>query len=739
MTRPTDPAARAAMITAAAMIAQQVASRATRDALFLSRFGVARLPAALIAAAVCSILLAALFARALSARGPARVVPAAFAASAALTLIEWALAARAPGVIAVAVFLHVSAFGTALASAFWSQVTEAFDPRTARRRMGTIGAAGTLGGVAGGLVAERFGARFDVISILPVLAALHVACAVAARGLVPLAQPAAPADAAPQRSALRVFRETPLLRNIAWLTVTVTVAVVLLDVVFKARVTAAYPRGRDLMRMLSAFYAGIALLTFLAQATCGRWCLERAGLARTTALLPAGVAIGGAGALLVPGVASVAIGRAIEAVVRSSVFRSGYELLFTPLAPHDRRATKTLVDVGFDRAGDALGGGAAALLMLLGPERSHPAMLLASVALSIAGVALALRLHRGYVAALERGLLRGAVALDAEDVRDRTTRDTMILTLGSRGIDVTALRAAWAAGEHRAPEAGATSGAQPGAPPASDPALERIAALQSFDGARVCAALADGPLDPAVLAHAIALLARDDAAADALRALREAAPRFTMELVRVLLDPETDFAVRRRLPRALAVCDSAGAVDGLLRGLDDVRFEVRFHSARALRRMHERNPALAFDEGRVFAAAAREALLGRELWNAGPPRVGALAALPGSALDTVVRERARQTLELVFALLALALPGEPLRLASRAIEGGDARLRGTALEYLESTLPADVKAALWPALEDRRPAGRAVRPREQALEELMRASPSIQIDVAGLRERLDEG
>ena len=41
----------------------------------------------------------------------------------------------------------------------------------------------------------------------------------------------------------------------------------------------------------------------------------------------------------------------------------------------------------------------------------------------------------------------------------------------------------------------------------------------------------------------------------------------------------------------------------------------------------------------------------------------------------------------MFDLLALALEREPVRIAARAFEAGDAYVRGTSLEYLETVLP----------------------------------------------------
>src|SRR5689334_25401138 len=64
-----------AIATALAMIAYQVAAKATRDALFLSSFSAAALPAMTIASATLSVIMAFAGAKALSRFGPERVIP----------------------------------------------------------------------------------------------------------------------------------------------------------------------------------------------------------------------------------------------------------------------------------------------------------------------------------------------------------------------------------------------------------------------------------------------------------------------------------------------------------------------------------------------------------------------------------------------------------------------------------------------------------------------------------------
>jgi hypothetical protein len=63
------------------------------------------------------------------------------------------------------------------------------------------------------------------------------------------------------------------------------------------------------------------------------------------------------------------------------------------------------------------------------------------------------------------------------------------------------------------------------------------------------------------------------------------------------------------------------------------------------------------------------------------------------------QDRDRLTLQHVFLLLSLVLEREPLWLAYNALSGSDARRRGTALEYLHSTVPEPLRSELVPWAE----------------------------------------
>ena len=91
-----------------------------------------------------------------------------------------------------------------------------------------------------------------------------------------------------------------------------------------------------------------------------------------------------------------------------SVFRvrssAGYELFYTPIPSQEKRAAKWVIDVGFDRLGDALAA-CCPRRAAVAPASvsSHPGN---RGRRSAAALVAASRLTRGYVQTLERSLLQ---------------------------------------------------------------------------------------------------------------------------------------------------------------------------------------------------------------------------------------------------------------------------------------------------------------------------------------------
>lgn len=699
-----------AMLCAGAVTAQFVGGKATRDALFLTSHDVSALPAMLIVTAVASLALVSLHARAGRLLAPARLVPASFVASGLLFLAEGFLRAKAPSAIAVLVYLHVSVAGPLLASGFWLIVSESFSPRTAKKGFGRIAAAGTLGGLAGAVVSERIATILGVPAMLVLLGGLQFLSAVLVMQLAlrrTSRDTQAVAAPPPIRSGLRLIAETPYLRRIAALVLFGTTSAVLVDYVFKAAAVSAFGPGDGLLRFFAMYYGVTSLISFLLQILGSRTILERLGIGWATST-PSIAVIGGILAeLVLPGFGSLIAARGSEAVFRGSWFRAGYEVFFTPIPAAEKRAAKSLIDVTFDRVGDAIGGALVPVAVLFAPGMQSVAILCVALAASVGALVAASQLSRWYVRTLQNSLLNrgGQLATDPLD----SSIVTVLRSVRERHIESLQATTTAYGGD-----------SQPTREP--DPVLGDIITLRSGDHRAIRRLLSRDEVLPAVLVpHVIPLLAVEPMADYAMFALVKVAEERVGQLTDALMDPNQPVAVHRRLARVLSNSVSQRAADGLLGALSDSRFEVRVQAARSLSAVVSRNDHISIDAERIYEVVLREVAVGRPVWEGRRLLDGAVSASP---LDQFVRDRSGQSLAHVFTLLSLVLPREPLQIAFRSLQSDDTYLRGTAMEYLEKVLPQRVREALWPFLVRRRRLAGPGR-QDERLAALLRSSQSV--------------
>lgn len=746
-TTDTRAAVVAAALAVGAMVAQVVAGKAARDALFLATFDVGLLPRATATAAFVSVVAALVAARVMAVRAPGRVLPAALAANAVLYAVEWLLLRRAPSVAALTLFGQVAFFGSTLFVALWSLVNESFDPHTAKREVGSIAMGGTLGGALGGLAGWSLGGTGGVPAMLLLLVALNLGCIPAVRVLARrgLRAPSTPATRQGFRAGLASLRSIPYLRHLALLVSLIAATAALLDWVLAARVAATISRGPALVAFFAMFHTSIGILSFLVQALFARVSLERLGLAGSVALSPAMVLLGVPVAILSPSLAAAVLTRGGEAWMTSSLFRAGYELLYTPVPRAQKRPVKMLIDVGLDRLGTAAGSGLV-MLVIAFVARPQIVVLAAAAGLAILSLLTALRLHKGYVTALAGSIQRGVVRLGEGQLFDDATRRTLAESSALRREEILArieeqrrLVVPERGDQHldRWGDAPALDEPPAGSDPASDPAAEgddvwpeghqddfvasRLqldlvlrgrreddlgAALADLRGTEISAIrrqLARKPLEPALVPLALDLLGRDEVARDALHALRGAGPRITGTLVDTLLDPDRDVVVRRRVPRVLESIGSARAAEGLLEGLFVPELEVRHQCAWALQGLVERAPDVKVPRDRVHAAVRGEMERAHALLGAGEDR----------AVDL------QRAVEHCIVLLSAVLEREPLQLAYRALRSGEPGLRGTALEYFENVLPDDMRETALRVLDGLGPRGRSGRSSADLRRELL--------------------
>jgi hypothetical protein len=730
--------------TAAIVIAQHVAASAARDAFFLANHPPSALPAAVVVSSILSVAVLPLFARMMSQFGPAVVSPLAATTSALLLIVEWVLSDQRPELAALAVFVHTTVIGSALVSGFWSLFNERFDPHTARQLVGRVAGGAALGGVVGGLLVERAGAAgIELPNLLPMVAAVQLLAAVGSRALAGGRSRTPHTTLTKPAESYSSLLASPYLRAIALLVILTAFVSTLTSFVLKAEAARTYIQSGELLRFFARYYLGVGLLGFVLQITLSRLALNRVGLGMTIATLPAALGIASLIAFATPALWSLALLRGLDEALTNSLYRSAYELLYTPVAPRTKRHFKTIADIGFDRLGKLLGSGLVSLVIAMFAATQVRVLLAVAVIGSVATIIAAVRLSHGYVTSLAQSLRSRAISLNVNVLQEAITlrtiagagmnRGELLAELsdragapdtesidfagsdagmwGTQTIDVRGLRQSLGASDDAA------------AVKEADPLLKDVADLRSGDPERIRRVLRRATrLDRHLVPHVISLLARDDVSSLAVNALRRVVGTATGQIVDTLIDSGASPVIRRRLPQVLAGSRSPIAIAGLVQALNDSLFEVRFRSAGALMRSHEARPDRVLPRETVFEAALREARRSKPV-------------LEHNASNTAAYRR----LELVLRILSLALDAEPLKLAQRAFQSDDPHLRGTALEYLETVVPANVLQELRPLFGARlaTPSART-RTAKELESELLASSAAMSVDVASLRRRLRE-
>jgi hypothetical protein len=654
-------------------------------------------------AAGFSIVLSLVSGQLLRRHSPRTFVPWAFGVSGALVLAEAWILGASPTLASVIIYLHMAGIGAVLLSTFWSMLNEEFDPREAKRTFGRIAAGGTVGGLLGGLAAERAVAWTGSGGLMLLMAGLQLASGVFVAVVMAKAIPHPPDHSAVPVAKASAPHRSSLLRALAAIVLLGAFGAALLDYVFKFYATASVGRGNDLLRFFASFHAAVAASSFVLQSVCSKQLLEKFGLGKTILVLPATLAGGSFLTLVAPGALIATVVRAAEAAVRGSLFRAGYETSYTPVAAADKRLAKAFIDVAAERGGDALGAAVVYVCLLLAGASAPPWILSIAALAGLGAVIIVSALDRIYVQTLARSLQSQVVRLNLESDLDLTT-----LSLVTRAPTTYAR---------------ATQLVAPVPPvPGEDVILDQVAALRSPDPRRVTASLRVGNVsDPLVATQVCLLLGRNDHAQAAHAALVGNAGKVLGLITDLMLDTSLEVSVRRRLPRIIASVRGQRSVDGLLAGLEDTRFEVRLACARSLAKICTRESRAAIPTQRILAAVDRELAIGTTLWETHRNQQRESGA---EWLDDLLREKAHGSLEYVFTLLSLVHERAPLMAAFRSLHLEDRHLRGTALEYLEGILPERTREKLWEILAER-PRKSAPKAKSKAIEELLNSSETV--------------
>ena len=627
------------------LVAQQVAGKAIRDALFLSSSGPEWLPAAMtltVLVATGSVLVSS---RLTIWLGPRRFLRLGLLVSTLLFAASALRAETAPEDAGWLLYAHIAVFG-ALISGFWSIVTEALNPTAGRRLIGRVSTGATLGGLSGAGLAKASAALLGSSGCLWVLAAGSVFTIGMSLGLPSTGGQAGAREAESSGGGIAARR---YLGGIGLMLFLTALASAFADYVLKAEAAGHYAQEEAaLLSFFATFYTVVSLLTVVVQALLSRALLERFGLSAATATLPVSV--------LGLSVLAFSFGhwllfvsvRGADSIASNSLFRSGYELLYTPVPRHLKRRYKAIIDVGAIRAGDLL---AAGIIFFLGAAAASQPLIVACALLSLLALLVLRDVHKGYVRSLTSQLQAGTVNLTVRDVADLTTLRTLSEVTSSldRASLLKGIKAFEEMRKQSEPPPRIHSDSTP-------PEQSKLANYTELSSEQVLAA--------------VPLLGEGDRASLAERAVRHHLRRDRKVLLDLLLDESQPVPSRLALGRLLAERANLWTEEVLLaglahkdRGTRDVCAETLARAPELLSKEAARQPILAYAETELAQISVKG--------------------------DTL-----RGRLQRILRLLAFGFDRRRVETASRGFFSGDAQLSGSALELISNTVSPEIARQL---------------------------------------------
>ncbi len=722
-----------------------VLARALREALYLDLFDAKTLPYVTGAVAVLSVPTVGLFGRALTRYPPKKVLGFLMLVMAIGLAALWPLANAQLETLTratVVAFYIWTALGTLiLTSGFWVVTSEYFPVRGAKRLFGLIGAGGTAGAMVMGTLLIWLSRNVDLAWLPPGLIVV-IALFYATQRLLPKLESTTRAESSDGRSlpfvdSMATVWRSRHLRMIATIVFTVGIATALLDYQFKELAQDSLATREQLTSFFGAFYGWTGGVALLIQLLLASRFLAFAGLGWTLAVLPAVLLLGSTGLLVIPSLVLVTAVRGADASLRKSLYRFALEVIYTPVPSALRRKTKGFIDSVVDSVAEGFG---AAIVFLWVTLPGLPSRFLSVFVIlcSAALLFMSRRMGQLYFATVteqlqdsgDRAEVPDAARLEAGDLLSGTfTRlDISTLVRDSGPILVTEP-------EELRSERGRASASS----------LEMtLANIRSQDVGTVARTLREtSDFSEELLPDLARLLARDVLLDEVIVVLTRSGDPAVQYLSALLVDESTDFVIRRRIPRVLARAGGTEADDALLDALSANRFEIRYRSAIALMRRRSADlPASERDvDTLVWEAIRLEAGRGQPVWEMqklldGEPDEDDL-------VSKRIGVRGELSLEHTFRLLGLVLETEVVRAAFHGIILDDEKLKNFSLEYLEQTLPTDIRKRLWPFIGDisEYKQKRSMRSLDEVVSDLMTTGATLFADAEdreALRQILHE-
>jgi ATP:ADP antiporter, AAA family len=316
-----------------------------------------------------------------------------------LIAFRMALAGGQTVLLAQTFFVWASVFNLFTISLFWIVMSEHWDSVQAKRLYGVIAAGGSVGGIAGPVIAQALVKVIGPNNLLLISAAfLALAMIAALQVRAAFAGRTAPAPEAKKETslfegALQVWR-SPYLFQIALAILVANVVSTFFYLEQLKIVGAAITDRPTRVQLFARMDLAVSIGTILLQICFASLVMSRLGVGIAAGLLPA-TAILGFMALAVAPVLSVIVAIiVVERAVTFSIASPAMRVLYTLVSPEEKYRAQNFIDTVVFRGGDAISG---SMFGLMTKTLGFAAGGVAAISIPLAALWLALCLKLGHM------------------------------------------------------------------------------------------------------------------------------------------------------------------------------------------------------------------------------------------------------------------------------------------------------------------------------------------------------
>jgi len=339
-----------------------------RNSLFLVKLGVEKLPVVYILVALCSAVVASIYARYARKVRLIRLIMVTLLISILSLLLFWYLLESdiKGDWLKYALYIWVAIFGVITGTQFWLLANDIFNAREAKRLFGLIGAGAISGGVFGGILTYQLAPRISTENLIFLCVGFLIVCQLLVWIVWKKSIHVVYRDRSARRRRIAKSRssDNPLKlifssRHLSYLTGIIVLGVIvahLVDFQFSAIAKDAYPDADRLTAFFGLMSSTLNIIAIAIQIFLTNRIIKNLGVTASLFFLPVAILVGAIAILISPALWSAILVKIGDGGFKHSINKASTELLILPIPSEIKAKVKAFIDVFIKNFAKGFGG-----------------------------------------------------------------------------------------------------------------------------------------------------------------------------------------------------------------------------------------------------------------------------------------------------------------------------------------------------------------------------------------------